>query len=453
MRRPPSPCRWLGLLLCAGAVGGCSFIDDFDQFEVASGGDGGVVDSSLPDLDCVDEVLGEPPVEVALDTTDLGDDYEASCGGAGAPDRAFQFTAPRDDFYRFHTTGSAIETVLSLRDGDCDAEELVCSDVQDGVHRSEILRRLEGGQRVVAILDGRSGDLGEATFRAEPVECPTIQLNDVPLPVEQSTVGRAPYEGVTCVTEEHGARAYRFTAPQDGHYSFLAVATDESFQPSVTLEAGPACGGTSLQCNTGGFGQAEVLRYLAEGEHVTVIVAGRHGDGDFELDVERRGAEACTDGSFTISDAGDVTPDNPVTFTLPSDGAHRMTTSCGGGSGADPGGEIQRFPDVNVLLDVPDPSFPGCPVANFCEVQVAAEFLFTASLSHLDSHGQCAGQELMCDVAEFSADSDLYELFFTLNMPDLDGIPKVLTIDRPLMPFGSSSEEVTVEVLCGAVCT
>jgi hypothetical protein len=452
--------RWLGVVLACGA--GCAFIDDFGKFEVvdgslgdAGGGDAGGPDSTVPDLECVDGVLAALPIEEAIDTSGLDDDYEGSCGGAGAPDVAYQWTAPRDDFYRFHTTGSDIETVLYLRDGDCDGEELACSDDRDGPLRSEIIQQLRQGQRVVAVLDGRAGDSGEATLIVEDVTCPAIQLHESILPVDQSTEGRPPYEGNTCAPEERGARTYRFTAPEDGNYSFLVDQEEDGpfHQPAVAVEAGPTCGGIPLQCNTGGQGRAEVLRYLEAGEHATVIVTGLHGDGPFVLDVQRRGSDSCIDAQLEILENADVEPGGLLTFNLPADGPHRTTTSCGGPNGFEYSGDTPDNPDLNIQMVVPNPSLPGC-IVNSCAIHITAGFPFAASVSEQDSHGQCARRELFCDHSEYSsADDGTDELEIWFGYENLDGVPKVLTIDRQISLFGAVSDEVDVDIQCFMVCS
>jgi hypothetical protein len=426
---------------------GCMFIDDFDQFSVAT------------DLTCVDGVLRDAPTMESLDTTLGTDDYEGSCGGAGAPDLAFQWTAPRTDFYRFHTTGSDFETVLYLRDGDCDAEELACSEEQDGPFRSEIVEYMEVGRRVVAVVDGRAGDRGIGVLQVDPVDCPGVQLTDAILPVEHTTVGRDPYEGATCVNGEHGARTYRFTAPSDGNYSFLAVRGDASFRPAILLEDGPACGAPWMQCNSGEDGRAEVLRYLTEGQHITVIVAGRSGDGPFTLSVEREGGSSCIDDDVGLPDFLD--PPVPYAGTLPKDGPHRMTTSCGHASvwdymATNDPDNVRPLPDANVLVTALPPSGNGC--SEWCDPYITASFPFFAALSELDAEGQCASHELFCGEGATSdpwADPPVYELL--VPMPR-DGVTRLLTIDRDLVPdqgvavIDTSQNDFTVEYWCFAIC-
>src|SRR5690606_13335093 len=143
------------------------------------------------------------------------------------------------------------------------------------------------GTRVLAVVDGIGGDSGSATLDVSAVTCPAIQLTTALLPVEHSTVGRDVYPMMGCTEDAFGARTYRFTAPEDGHYSFVALGR-AGFQPSLMLEEGPACGGAVLQCNRAHDDlRAEVLRSLRAGEHVTIVISGSEGEGTFLLDVTR----------------------------------------------------------------------------------------------------------------------------------------------------------------------
>jgi hypothetical protein len=298
---------------------------------------------------------------------------------------------------------------------------------------------MEPWQRVVAVVDGRGGDSGDAELHVEPVDCPAIQLTDALLPVAQSTVGRDPYDAAGCVMGEHGARTYRFSAPEDGHDSFAAASDDDGFRPAITVERGPTCGGDRLQCNSGTDGNAEAFRYLAEGEHVTVVVAGHGGDGAFTLDAVRRGGDSCIDG----------TVDGPFSGVLPEDGAHRMTTSCGDASFTD-GHGTRDLPDVNLSVPVFEPS-PG--FCGGCTVAITANFDFYASVSGLDDHGMCAAKEQQCSGAEQTDPGDfdnppVHEASFGLP---IDGQTRVLTLDRKLgsrsgPPTGNPPPEDTFEI-------
>jgi hypothetical protein len=214
-----------------------------------------------------------------------------------------------------------------------------------------------------------------------------------------------------------------------------------------------------MQCNGGEDGRAEVLRYLTEGQHITVIVAGRFGDGPFTLNVEREGGSSCIDDDVGLPNFSD--PPVPYAGTLPKEGPHRMTTSCGHASvwdyihDNDPS-DVRPLPDVNLLVTSPEPWGEGC--SNWCDAYIRASFPFFASLSDLDAAGQCGAREGYCGEGhsdEPGEEPPIYEL--RVPMPT-DGRTRLLTIDRDLVPlqgaviFDPSQDDFTVEYTCYGIC-
>jgi len=103
---------------------------------------------------------------------------DTSCGGAIAPDAAFEFIAPASGSYRFDTIGSAFDTVLSIRNGTCDGTQLACSDDAAGGAFSALTLSLQMGQHVVIVVDGFSADsYGPFTLRVTQLDASNLLQN------------------------------------------------------------------------------------------------------------------------------------------------------------------------------------------------------------------------------------------------------------------------------------
>ena len=118
-------------------------VDGFDQ------NDAGNFTLSVSDTGCPAIDLGTTPQTVASATD--GRFFSGSCGGA-FDEVAMRFEAPAAGDYLFDTSGSAISTVLYVRDGGCTGAELACGS-------TTLTLSLAQGQAVVAFVDtnGASG--------------------------------------------------------------------------------------------------------------------------------------------------------------------------------------------------------------------------------------------------------------------------------------------------------
>jgi len=94
------------------------------------------------------------PDSIDADTTMQADELFGTCGGNGAPDIAFLFTAPVAGSYRFHTDGSEIDTVVIVLDGTCTGDELACNDDAAGAGAAQVDVDLAEGQVVTVVVDG-----------------------------------------------------------------------------------------------------------------------------------------------------------------------------------------------------------------------------------------------------------------------------------------------------------
>lgn len=106
-------------------------------------------------------------------TTPNDDGYAFSCGGAGAPDWAYEWTADVTGDYLFDTSGSHFDTVLGLMNQDCSVE-LACDDngypLSPGL--SQIIMPVEAGQTYIIIVDGANGEAGGFAIHKRPLASP-----------------------------------------------------------------------------------------------------------------------------------------------------------------------------------------------------------------------------------------------------------------------------------------
>lgn len=396
----------------------------------AGGGDAGDAGPTL--LPCVDKALvpafGQDLASAFMMAQE--DDFTGSCGGAATPDIAYEWVVPFTQWFAVDTEGSDFDTLLYLRDGACDGPEIACNnDANDAVQHSEVIARFTKGDRFVVIIDGNTGASGNASLSITPVTCPAADVADgATLPAPFSTAAGDQVHGGACGGDAGPERSYRFTPAESGLWRLSAKAdVDASFDTALYLEAGPACGGTLLQCNghTGGaIGMpTQVTRMLTAGDPVTVIVDSRTGQGGFELAAERIG-DSCP--AVTMADIG------PAGLDI-GDFTDTMTSSCGQNADIE-WGMFTPYPDVLFLIDDPVTA-PGMNVA----VLVSAGFPF--SLAIVD--GVCEGAERACSAdATYDAASDTWQQVYTL--PKSGGT--LTAVVSPTAPnwSGWSSSMVTV---------
>lgn len=242
-----------------------------------------------PLLACV-ETRVSAGAEIVGSTLDAPDDFTLTCGAGTGNDLAYEWIVPRTDYYRLTTEGSSLDSVLGVLDADC-ATELSCSNNVGNGLQSEIVRRFEGDDRVVLVVDGNLGDRGDFAFQIDAVVCPELDLTGQPLPAELSTIGGVNEREGRCGGAGNPERTVRWLAPTAGLYRF-SVESD-AFDPAIHLETGAQCGGTLVGCGTGnGSYPAEVTRYLEANEPVSLTIDSTNGEGTFSLDIAAS-ADAC----------------------------------------------------------------------------------------------------------------------------------------------------------------
>jgi len=278
---------------------------------------------------CVDGELGHAlPVTVKGTTAFANDDHQARCGGAGAPDRAFRWTAPHAGTFTFDTARSAFRTLLSLRTSEsggsdgCGGEELACA--SDGISYgggARVQATLEAGQTVLVVVDSPGpGPHGAGPFelhidalrQSEAGTCFDGQDNDGDRWVDCADPdchGEPGCRGRGCAHYDLGSalpttfvgdtvdagdgfqgrcgallqqdRAHLWTAPLSG--TFVFDTSPGGWGNALYVLTG--CRGTELACDASPTGSARdsaaVKVALTQGQTVLVVVDGMAG-GDAE---------------------------------------------------------------------------------------------------------------------------------------------------------------------------
>jgi hypothetical protein len=383
----------VGSTLAGALVGLCGCAQILGIDDVSTGGrDAATPDASTPDalsidsgLDttCSDGVVPDGTGATPIDTEAAGDDFTASCGAGGSPDRMLVWTAPLTDYYVFDTFGSTFDTVLGLY-AECAGEELACSNNVGELGQSEIVRKLEAGRQALILVDGANGDSGLGVLNIQRVTCPDADLEGQVFPVELTTRSFGNDFSSACGGSDQEDRAYHWAAPQDGLYYFRVTA--ESFTPALTLLDGPRCQDRTLGCGGAqvpAFG-AEVVRFLRAGQPVSLVVDGVDGSGLFTLDIVRKDDQTCSEA--VLPSAGPPLQDDFTGRTLaPSCGFARQSNGVGG---------VYDVPDRVYTLTVPAVSggcFGQCTVVVSAPQQVALYAL---------EGDQCGGAEVGCQVAQ-----------------------------------------------------
>ena len=268
------------------------------------------------------------PISVSDTTEGFANDLGGSCGGGSAPERTFRWTAPATGTYVISTFGSGFDTVLYVRDGTCEGEELACNDDAVGAGwSSRVEVTLVGGASVVIVVDGYRGDNGKFVLSIdEAPPCPETELGSaLPVRATGSTIGAGNHLGGSCGGGSVPERTFGWTAPATGTY---VISTFGSGVDTVLYVRDGTCDGEELACNDDAVGagwSSRVEVTLVGGESVVIVVDGYpDSGGEFVLSIYEK--PPCPE-----TDLGSAAP---VTVTGSTIGAgNELSGSCGGGSG------------------------------------------------------------------------------------------------------------------------
>jgi hypothetical protein len=334
---------------------------------------------------------------IEASTLDRSDAFALSCGSGASPDIAYEWTAPRTDYYALTTSGSGFDTVLGVLSS-CDGPELACNNNFGASPHSEIVAEFERDQRVLVVVDGNLGESGAAKLGIEPVTCPGTDLTGQPLPAELTTVGGPNDHGGACGGDGEPEKTVRFTPPEAGLYRFSVKSS--TMAPALYLEEGPRCGGALLGCNApGSIGSydAEVTRWLPGGKPLTAIIDGQQGSGQFELAITKL-ADTCP--AYTNL------PDWDVDVVLDdTTGNHVLSASCAP-AGANGFGGRAAFMEHSYALNI---AF-GASVS--CMYEVVSDAPITL---YGIRGGQCGGAEEFCSASNYNSIDGNYVAQFWAN--------------------------------------
>lgn len=383
-------------------------------------------------LECVEALL-DPALgtEIAsFDTQGGRNSFEGTCGGGSANDVAFQWIAPFTEYFVFDTTGSDFDTALYLLET-CEGDELACSDNALGGVSSRIVARYESGEQIVIVVDGETGEDGNAVLSVNPVTCPNSDLEGQTFPGTFTNIGGTSTFSSDCGGNTGLERTFRYTAEATGLHSFRA--TSAEFQPIMNVQIGAECGGADLQCNSTGPGVVggEVIRNLETGDVVTLIVDSAFGTGEFDLDVQILDLECPADViSDVILFSGEL-----------ADYPHAMTTSCGN-IGESLGEIVTLFNAATFSWMSPGPQ----GTSSGCDLIVTTGF--PAALS-LQAGGTCSGVEEQCATALYDKTLDRYTA--AVSVGHVPAAAYTLTVTQTadnLVPV--LDDDFLVEVACFA---
>jgi uncharacterized protein (DUF779 family) len=294
------------------------------ELDCADGNDedeDGAVDCEDDDCDCtcplehLGSVLG--PAVYAGSTAARSDLGPGSCGGDGAADASFVWTAPKAGAFRIDTAGSSFDTLLRVQQGNvCGGAEIACDDDTGPGLTSEIALVLAAGESIVITVDGGlPGALGDFVLNIAEVPetscadgddededgavdcddsdcdctCPMADLGDAPgEPVFQgSTALRGNLDSGTCGGSSGPDASFVWTAPETGDYRIHTGGS--SFDTVLYVQEGDVCGGAELACNDDTEGSlSQVELGLTAGQTVVITVDGffDFSAGSFELGIE-----------------------------------------------------------------------------------------------------------------------------------------------------------------------
>lgn len=368
------------------------------------------------DISCIDEQIPAPGIGdglVQAETSVETDDVSSSCGGAVSGDVAYYWRAPFTDYYIFDTSEATYNTVLALY-SECGGTELACSQDIETAQTSKIVRKFTSGDEIVIVVDGWSGENGTAPLDIQRVPCPAIDLEGQAIPHLNSTLGAADNHTGECGGSGFADKAFHWVAATGGLYRFTA--TSDVFKPSIYVEDGPVCGSRQLGCNAAAKGSlgAEVVRNVAAGQPLTIIVDGQNGEGTFRLNIEKISNTNCPESSLVLT-LGDCNGGGGLCATGELLTDRLLAASCAPAVSEDAAFQPVDHLDMSYTLKVPSAPTNG---AGDCEAKITAN----GPLVVYALRDDCGGEEVGCVAATESGGAYTAEIRIDMEQTKRDYI-------------------------------
>ena len=280
------------------------------------------------------------------DVTNFTNDLTPSCGGGTSlAEATWEFVPTLDGAFRFETSGTPYDTVLTVLDG-CMGTELDCNDNDGTSTQSALEFEVTAGMTYIIAVDAFDDQVdignGDVTLDVIALEVCDNGLDDdldgdvdcddsacvsdfvccptVPAPVvgtyNGTNVGAPDLNGpASCGLGGGPDVAYSFTAPNDAIYRFDTFGSNYD---TMLFALDMPCGGMELACNddTNGL-QSQIELNMTAGQTVAIIVDGFAGNtGDFTLNIQEIPLEVCaTMASTTTSTVCSTAPTSIASAT------------------------------------------------------------------------------------------------------------------------------------------
>ena len=281
--------------------------------------------------------LGSADVVSVTGSTSGASSWSGSCGGTGAPEATYRYTAAKAGPYVIDTAGSSLNTVLYVRYGSCLGLELACNDDFNGTPQSQVSLNLAMGQSISIFVDGSGAASGSFMLHIIATNTPTRTPTSAPMlptatptniivgPTNTAQPTGSPTRTASSLPTRTASRAATLTATR-----------------TPTGTPGPSGGGAhvwSKRFGSGGedYGQAVAVDKAANcdgsGGTNCILVTGVYAPGPDDV-----GAPSCTIGN------------NVLVAKYSAAGAHRWSLCTQGTNGGATGYAVAVDGSGNVVV-------------------------------------------------------------------------------------------------------
>ncbi|MFO0614616.1 MAG: DUF4215 domain-containing protein [Polyangiaceae bacterium] len=250
------------------------------------------------------DLAGDMAMSFGGDTGKATDVYSGTCGGAGAPEIVYAFTALASGVLTIDMSAATMDgdPVLYVREGSCESgTEIACADQTFGGGTEEVSFAVTAGTTYYVFADGYSDGMGFSTSGAYTLD--TLLLTQVPgdecpgvnVPIQgagdtysltgSTAAAKADRIGLgLCNSSMTPEVIYKVTPPVSGK---LIVSVDPTYDASVYIRTTCEVQSSQVVCaEAAGVGGLEVAQAnVTAGNSYWVIIDGKNGSkGSFNAD-------------------------------------------------------------------------------------------------------------------------------------------------------------------------